>query len=375
MFSWSWWAASWVSCRSSRLRTSPWRSTRGRTPASVWYLCCWDCAELWEGSAEILTDTWHSRSSPATNHHQHQSVRRMLETSTQSWGWRDTQTSGKLNTNKKKARNIMNQVIYYSLFFFHFFLMFSKLRYPMFWQSKLPKIVKASAPLFFPRLSSVKPRRLEIVGGLSRSISQVSSLSKPTRSQLKRSLSIVTNRSMNISSISNYRRSRSTSQPRAQTLGVATLTVPSEHQERSDTAWPRPSHPWPDHWPLIHVFINTSIRQDVIVLTFYSTNVTFDLNLFLYHDLVTIMTHCILTIFVPGPSSPDLCPPPSRQGHPWSPPSPQTPLLISHSGKDSRLIWCVTRWILDSDWLIQVNTYLWLVDTYQYQSLIGWYIF
>ena len=114
------------------------------------------------------------------------------------------------------------------------YIMISKLRDPMFWQSKLPKIIRDAAPIVFsrPQLASNKPgRRMEVAGlmgsRLTRSISQVSNLSKPTRSQLKRSFSIVSNYSV-LSRNSRNSRSRSNSQKRA----GATLSPPGVNHRR-----------------------------------------------------------------------------------------------------------------------------------------------
>ena len=105
-------------------------------------------------------------------------------------------------------------------------ILISKIRYPMFWMSKLPQLVKETSPIVFSRMgypSSIKPRRLESMGSrLTRSISQVSNLSKPTRS-LKRSFSIVSN-----NSVSNLRQSSRNSRSRSgsQRGPNGTLTVP-----------------------------------------------------------------------------------------------------------------------------------------------------
>ena len=83
--------------------------------------------------------------------------------------------------------------------------MISKIRLPIFWHNKLPQLVREADPIVFPRQTSlIKPgRRLEVpvlrVGSLTRSISQVSSFSRPTGAHLKRSLSIVSRHSVVLS--------------------------------------------------------------------------------------------------------------------------------------------------------------------------------
>ena len=97
--------------------------------------------------------------------------------------------------------------------------MVPKCAYFIYLWPKLPDLVKDVSPVVFSRLPSLnKPtRRLEVpvlrVGSrLTRSISQVSNLSRPTRSQLKRSLSIVSTWSSRNSRQSSA--SRSSSQQR-----------------------------------------------------------------------------------------------------------------------------------------------------------------
>ena len=109
----------------------------------------------------------------------------------------------------------------------------SKIRVPMFWLSKLPKLVKEPAPIVFSRLTPLKPtRRMEVTGlnRLTRSISQVSNMSRPTRS-LRRSLSIVSSYSRSA------RNSRSRSGSQQRTLQVPlnqciTLPIPERSQRR-----------------------------------------------------------------------------------------------------------------------------------------------
>ena len=102
----------------------------------------------------------------------------------------------------------------------------------MFWLSKLPKLVKEPAPIVFSRLTPLKPtRRMEVgLNRLTRSISQVSNMSRPTRS-LKRSLSIVSSYSRSA------RNSRSRSGSQQRTLQVPysqniTLPIPERTHRR-----------------------------------------------------------------------------------------------------------------------------------------------
>ena len=98
---------------------------------------------------------------------------------------------------------------------------------PVFWHNKLPQLVREAAPIVFSRPASfTRPgRRLEVpvlrVRSITRSISQVSNISRPTRSQLKRSLSIV-------SSYSSHRRNSSRSQTPRNTL------APVRERQRSE---------------------------------------------------------------------------------------------------------------------------------------------
>ena len=101
---------------------------------------------------------------------------------------------------------------------------------PVFWHNKLPQLVREAAPIVFSRPASfTRPgRRLEVpvlrVSSITRSISQVSNISRPTRSQLKRSLSIV-------SSYSSHRRNSSRSS-RSQT--PRNTLAPVRERQRSE---------------------------------------------------------------------------------------------------------------------------------------------
>ena len=96
----------------------------------------------------------------------------------------------------------------------------SKIRSPIFWLNKLPQLVREADPIVFPRPASfTKPGcRLEVpvlrVGSrLTRSISQVSSFSRPNGAHLKRSLSIVSRHSRNSSHCSRSQTPRNTLVP------------------------------------------------------------------------------------------------------------------------------------------------------------------
>ena len=65
----------------------------------------------------------------------------------------------------------------------------------MFWVGELPVLIKSQSPVVFPGPGKGR-RGLGVGGMLSRSISQVSQISRPSRSQLRRSLSIVSSYSM-----------------------------------------------------------------------------------------------------------------------------------------------------------------------------------
>ena len=98
------------------------------------------------------------------------------------------------------------------------YLFLSKLRVPMFWVAKLPALVKEESPIVFSRPllgggvggGGWTKKGLGVPGKLTRSISQVSNISKPSRSNLKRSLSIVSSYSMRASptASSSLRRNR-----------------------------------------------------------------------------------------------------------------------------------------------------------------------
>ena len=109
----------------------------------------------------------------------------------------------------------------------------SKIRLPIFWLNKLPQLVTQAAPIVFSGTTSfTKPsRRLEVPvlrvrSRLTRSISQVSSFSRPIRPHLKRSLSIVSSHSGVVSSRNSSHSSRS------QTPGNMLISVRSS--KRSD---------------------------------------------------------------------------------------------------------------------------------------------
>ena len=109
----------------------------------------------------------------------------------------------------------------------------SKIRSPIFWLNKLPQLVREADPIVFPRPASfTKPGcRLEVpvlrVGSrLTRSISQVSSFSRPNGAHLKRSLSIISRHSGALSSRNSSHCSRS--QTPRNTL------VPVRESRRSD---------------------------------------------------------------------------------------------------------------------------------------------